>query len=188
MVNKLWYIYIIEYYSGMKRSYWYTQQLGWTSKVLCLEEKESHTLWLHYVNSQNDKIIVMENRLVVSKGCEVSRVQLFATPWTVAYQAPLSMEFSRQEYWSGVPFPLGKRVRSYLRSNGREFLCSDWTVVYPECSDVNLNLHVVKFYRTAHRYAYNCIKNWWILNNICTWVNSVVSMWISWFWQQTMVI
>ena len=33
-------------------------------------------------------------------------VQLFATPWTVAYQAPLSMEFSRQEYWSRLPFPL----------------------------------------------------------------------------------
>ena len=35
----------------------------------------------------------------------LSHVQLFATPWTVAYQVPLSMEFSRQEYWSGVPFP-----------------------------------------------------------------------------------
>ena len=35
----------------------------------------------------------------------LSRVQLFAIPWTVAYQAPPSMEFSRQEYWSGVPFP-----------------------------------------------------------------------------------
>ena len=35
----------------------------------------------------------------------LSRVRLFATPWTVAYQAPPSMEFSRQEYWSGVPFP-----------------------------------------------------------------------------------
>ena len=35
----------------------------------------------------------------------LSRVQLFATTWTVAYQAPLSMGFSRQEYWSGVPFP-----------------------------------------------------------------------------------
>ena len=32
-------------------------------------------------------------------------VQLFATPWTVAHQAPLSMQFSRQEYWSGLPFP-----------------------------------------------------------------------------------
>ena len=35
----------------------------------------------------------------------LSRVQLFATPWTVAYQAPPPMGFSRQEYWSGLPFP-----------------------------------------------------------------------------------
>ena len=35
----------------------------------------------------------------------LSRVQLFATPWTVAYQAPPTLEFSRQEYWSGLPFP-----------------------------------------------------------------------------------
>ena len=35
----------------------------------------------------------------------LSRIQLFATPWTVAYQAPLSVEFSRQEYWSGLPYP-----------------------------------------------------------------------------------
>ena len=35
----------------------------------------------------------------------LSHVQLSATPWTEAYQAPLSVEFSRQEYWSGVPFP-----------------------------------------------------------------------------------
>ena len=34
-----------------------------------------------------------------------SRVQLFTTPWTVAHQAPLSMGFSRQEYWSGLPCP-----------------------------------------------------------------------------------
>ena len=35
----------------------------------------------------------------------LSCIQLFATPWTVAYQAPPSMGFSRQEYWSGLPFP-----------------------------------------------------------------------------------
>ena len=33
-----------------------------------------------------------------------SHVLLFATPWTVAHQAPLSMGFSRQEYWSGLPY------------------------------------------------------------------------------------
>ena len=35
----------------------------------------------------------------------LSCVRLFVTPWTAAYQAPLSMGFSRQEYWSGVPLP-----------------------------------------------------------------------------------
>ena len=38
----------------------------------------------------------------------LSRVRLFATPWTAAYQAPPSMGFSRQEYWSGVPLPSPK--------------------------------------------------------------------------------
>ena len=46
-----------------------------------------------------------------SDGCvcvcaqSVSHVQLFSTPWTVSHEAPLSMEFSRQEYWSRLPFP-----------------------------------------------------------------------------------
>ena len=39
------------------------------------------------------------------KGKSLSRVQLLATPWTAAYQAPPSMGFSRKEYWSGVPLP-----------------------------------------------------------------------------------
>ena len=39
--------------------------------------------------------------------CLLSHVRLFATPWTVAHQAPLSMGFSRQEYWSGLPCPPG---------------------------------------------------------------------------------
>jgi len=37
--------------------------------------------------------------------CVLNRVQLFATLWTVAHQAPLSVRFSRQEYWSGLPCP-----------------------------------------------------------------------------------
>ena len=39
------------------------------------------------------------------KAKSLSHVQLFATPWTVAYQDPLSMGFSKQEYWSGFLFP-----------------------------------------------------------------------------------
>ena len=42
----------------------------------------------------------VESESEVAQSC----VRLFATPWTVAYQAPLSMGFSRQQYWSGLPF------------------------------------------------------------------------------------
>ena len=42
---------------------------------------------------------------VKSESKSLSRVLLFAAPWTVAYHAPPSMGFSRQEYWSGVPLP-----------------------------------------------------------------------------------
>ena len=41
----------------------------------------------------------------------LSRVRLFVTAWTRAHQAPLSITFSRQEYWSGLPFPLGEPAR-----------------------------------------------------------------------------
>ena len=44
----------------------------------------------------------------------LSHIQLFATPWTAAYQAPPSMGFSRQEYWSGVPLPWGQMQESIL--------------------------------------------------------------------------
>ena len=52
--------------------------------------KEHHCFWAHSANGTRE--------------C-VSCVQLFATPCTVAHQSPPSMEFSRQEYWSGLPFP-----------------------------------------------------------------------------------
>ena len=48
----------------------------------------------------------------------LSRIRLLATPWTAAYQAPPSMGFSRQEYWSGVPLPSPKDP---IGSQGRLF-------------------------------------------------------------------
>ena len=54
-----------------------------------------------------------------------SRVRLLATPWTAAYQAPPSMGFSRQEYWSGVPLPspitnldIIKKQKHYFANKG----------------------------------------------------------------------
>ena len=45
----------------------------------------------------------------------LSRVRLLATPWTAAYQAPPSMGFSRQEYWSGVPLPSPEKTWRKLK-------------------------------------------------------------------------
>ena len=45
---------------------------------------------------------IVKQLLVLS---HFSHVQLFVTPWSIAHQVPLSMEFSRQENWSGLPFP-----------------------------------------------------------------------------------
>ena len=45
----------------------------------------------------------------------LSRVQLFMTPWTAAHQAPPSMGFSKQEYWSGVPLPAPTQSLVYLK-------------------------------------------------------------------------
>ena len=59
---------------------------------------ESHIL---NFNSTGRKKERKERKKVKSLSC----VQLFATPWTVAYQASLSMGFSRQGYWSGLLFP-----------------------------------------------------------------------------------
>ena len=67
----------------------------------------------------------------------LSRVQLFATPWTVAHEAPLSMEFSRQEYLSLLPFPTlqdlpnsGIELMFLVSCIGRQILyyCATWVL------------------------------------------------------------
>ena len=54
-----------------------------------------------------------------------SRVLLFTTPWTVAYQAALSMGFSRQEYWSRLPFPSAGDLRNPGIEPGSPILQAD---------------------------------------------------------------
>ena len=59
---------------------------------------------MNSMKRQNDRILKEE----LPRSLKVkllSGVRLFVTPWIVAYQAPLSMVFSRQEYWHGLPFP-----------------------------------------------------------------------------------
>ena len=66
-----------------------------------------------------------------------SRFRLFATPWTVAYQAPPSMGFSRQECWSGLPFP----------PSGESSWPRDWSRVSPiagRCFTVRATREAIK--------------------------------------------
>ena len=60
---------------------------------------------LGIVCSKAWKVERHEHECYLSESVSHSCVRLFVTPWTVALQAPESMEFSRQEYWSGLPFP-----------------------------------------------------------------------------------
>ena len=67
------------------------QKTGWRHEILLQSlPKDLYTLGL------------LASKVKVKS---LSHVRLFATPWTVAYQAPASMGFSRQKYWSGLPFP-----------------------------------------------------------------------------------
>ena len=51
----------------------------------------------------------------------LSRVWLLATPWTAAYQAPPSIGFSRQEYWSGVPLPSPQKLMSIWKRSPQKY-------------------------------------------------------------------
>ena len=74
------------------------------------------TIWT-FVGIVISLLFNMLSRLVIAflprskvKLKSLSHVQLLATPWIAAYQASLSMGFSRQEYWSGVPLPSPKKA------------------------------------------------------------------------------
>jgi len=61
----------------------------------------------------------------------LSCVRLLATPWTAAYEAPPSMGFARQEYWTGVPLPTSKRSQSYSFSSSHVWM---WELDHKESS------------------------------------------------------
>ena len=69
----------------------------------------------------------------------LSRVQLFATPWTVAYQAPPSMGFSKQEYWSGVPFLSPGDLRNLGIEPGSPAFQADALTSEPPGKSFNIN-------------------------------------------------
>ena len=78
------------------------RQFIWKNKQTCLKS----TLWLEKYPGYYENAVAtvkVKNRMKCRAMCSV--VSNSATPWTVAHQALLFMEFPRQEYWSGLPFP-----------------------------------------------------------------------------------
>ena len=67
--------------------------------------------------------------IIESMKVSLSCVQLFVTPWTVAHQAPLSMEFSRQECWSGLPFTSPNNLKTLCTFSSVGYDWNKWSVV-----------------------------------------------------------
>ena len=65
------------------------------------------SLQMNKTRTRNTKIYRMKQKQCLEGNLQLSRVRPFATPWTAAHQAPLSMGFFRQEHWSGLPSPPG---------------------------------------------------------------------------------
>ena len=87
----------------------------------------------------------------------LSRVRLFATPWTVAHLAPLSMGFSRQEYWSGLPFPSPGDLPDPGIEPRSSALQADTLTSEPRGkSKINKNMHLSW---TVRRWNQSILKN-----------------------------
>ena len=94
----------------------------------------------------------------------LSCVRLLVTPWTAAYQAPLSMGFSRQEYWSGVPLP---SPHSYM-TTGKTIALTRQTFVGKVMSLLfNMLSRLVLGKGNGNPLQYSCLENpmdggaWW---------------------------
>ena len=99
-----------------KTNWWVRRHTAWHPKSISCAAVQTwpQCLWLQKEKRIHPQVMtvgfplwrecVLASKVKV-KVKSLSHVWLFVTPWTVAYQAPPSMGFSRQEYWSGLPFP-----------------------------------------------------------------------------------
>ena len=67
---------------------------------------------------------------VKSESEDAQSIRLLATPWTVAYQAPPSLGFSRQEHWSGLPFPSPMHACMLSRFSRVQLCATPWTAAH----------------------------------------------------------
>ena len=90
----------------------------------------------------------------------LSRVRLFATPWTAAYQAPLSVGYSRQEYWSGVPSPSPKKYLTQV------IIFTAFNVCWTNTQCIQRNENTVGNMPTCHHHAQTGRNSSWEQSDI----------------------
>ena len=135
----------INFFLGPWLLYFYTYTVYIHMLYVCIHTYTIHTVYVYVLSWLPRNLwfevcrfsLVVVCSLVVAYGlcfwilvpCDwvksLSRVRLFATPWTVAYQAPPSMGFSRLEYWSGLPFPSPRDLPNLGIKPGSPALHSD---------------------------------------------------------------
>ena len=121
----------------MKTAVW--EAILWArciSSLLCAfpgVPKRITTDWPTLKTTEID-LTVLEVRSLKPTICvsPLSRVRLLATPWTAAYQAPPSMGFSKQDYWSGLPLPSPRKQESWAERRGAALFCLEERVDWKE--------------------------------------------------------
>ena len=93
--NKIFFFFFYKHWSEVKWKSFSHVQLFATPRTVILQARTLEWAAISFSNAWKWKVKVKS----------LSHVRLFVTPWTAAHQAPLPMEFSRQEYWSGLPLP-----------------------------------------------------------------------------------
>ena len=128
----------------------------WEQEEKCMTEDEMAG-WRHWLNGH---VCV----------CEVlSRVQLFATPWTIACQAPLSVGFFRQEYWSGLPSPspwVWVNSWSWWWTGGLVY-CGSWCCKESDMTEWLNWIELILIISYVGKFALICPQN---SESFCSWL------------------
>ena len=94
---------VLQFMGSWRVGHDWTTELNWTELIAVFYTSDN--FWCMWAIKFTSIYFFLLNCQVKVKVKSLSHAQLFATAWTVACQAPLSMGFSRKEYWSGLPFP-----------------------------------------------------------------------------------
>ena len=91
----------------------------------------------------------------------LGHVRFFATQWAIDHQAPVNMGFSRQEYWSGLPFPSpGDLPDSGIEPKGPLIpaLAGGFFTIEPPAKPLQINVKLLRFYNSAEPWHKRCCK------------------------------